>query len=161
MLKGYFRKQGVNICSKRIGASLASVAPVYHQQRLTRTERATNPLPYYAQYFGHKIHMDQNEKIAMYGVTHVCATDGYSGRVVSHALMPVKNNLLIYEHVFRWVTICKMQQWIPWLAKRDLSHYTDILITVMEGAFKDLTGYWGGGGGGAWWTSTIWRGNRM
>lgn len=81
--------------------------------------------------------MDQNEKIAMCGVTHVCATDGYSGRVVSHALMPVKNNLLIYEHVFRW------------LAKRDLSHYTDILITVMEGAFKDLTGYWGGGGGGA------------
>lgn len=50
---------------------------------------------------GTKIHMDQNEKIAMYGVTHVCATDGYSGRVVSHALMPVKNNLLIYEHVFR------------------------------------------------------------
>ena len=54
--------------------------------------------------------MDQNEKIAMYGVTHVCATDGYSGRVVSHALMAVKNNLLIYEHVFRCVTICKMQQ---------------------------------------------------
>ena len=99
MLKGYLRKQGVNICSKRIGTSLASVAPVYHQQRLTRTERATNPLPYHAQYFGHKIHMDQNEKIAMYGVTHVCATDGHSGRVVSHALMPVKNNLLIYEHV--------------------------------------------------------------
>lgn len=101
MLKGYVWKQGVNICSKRIGASLASVAPVYHQQRLTRTERATNPFPYYAQYFGHKIHMDQQEKIAMYGVTHVCATYGYSGRVVSHALMPVKNNLLIYEHVFR------------------------------------------------------------
>ena len=101
MLKGYFQTQGVNICSKRIGASLASVAPVYHQQRLTRTEHATNPLPYYAQYFGHKIHMDQNEKLAMYGVTHVCATDGYSGRVVSHAIMPVKNNLLIYENVFR------------------------------------------------------------
>ena len=101
MLKGYFWEQGVNICSKRIGSCLASVALVYHQQRLTRTERATNPLPYYAQYFGHKIHMDQNEKLAMYGVTDVCATDGYSGSIVSHAIMPVKNNLLIYKHVFR------------------------------------------------------------
>ena len=101
MLEGYFRAEGVNICSKRIGSCLASVAPFYHQQRLTRTERGTNPLPYYAQYFGHKIHRDQNEKLAMYGVTHVCATDGYSGRVVSHAIMPVKNNLLIYKHVFR------------------------------------------------------------
>lgn len=40
-------------------------------------------------------------KLAMYGVTHVCAIDGYSAKVVSHALMPVKNNLLIYDHVYR------------------------------------------------------------
>ena len=117
MLKGYVRAQGVNICSKRIGSCLVSVAPVYHQQRLTRTERATNPLPYNAQYFSHKIHMDQNQKLAMYGVTHVCATDGYSGRLVSHAIMPVKNNLLIYKHVFRWVIMSSMSQQSHWLAK--------------------------------------------
>ena len=101
MLKGYFRHHGLNICIKRLGASLAYAAPVNHHQRVTRTARETNPLPYYAEYYGHKIHMDQNEKLVMYGMTHVCATDGYSGQIVSHALMPVKNNRVIYEHVFR------------------------------------------------------------
>ena len=32
-----------------------------------------NPVPYLALSFGHKVHMDQNEKLAMYGVTHVAA----------------------------------------------------------------------------------------
>ena len=49
-----------------------------------------NPIPYQADYFGHKLHVDQNEKLVIYGVVHVCAADGYSGKIVSHALMPVK-----------------------------------------------------------------------
>ena len=49
-----------------------------------------NPIPYQGDYFGHKLHVDQNEKLVFYGVVHVCATDGYSGKIVSHALMPVK-----------------------------------------------------------------------
>ncbi|KAK2836228.1 hypothetical protein Q7C36_014097 [Tachysurus vachellii] len=32
-------------------------------------------------YMGHKIHMDQNEKLAMFGVTHVLAIDGFSKKV--------------------------------------------------------------------------------
>lgn len=66
-------------------------------------EQQTNPIPYEAEYFGHKLelHLDQNEKLAMHGVTHVCAIDGYSAKVVSHVLMPVKHNLLIYDHVYR------------------------------------------------------------
>lgn len=39
----------------------------------------------------------------MFGVTHVIAVDGYSYRVVGHATMPVKNNLTIYEEVYRLV----------------------------------------------------------
>lgn len=37
----------------------------------------------------------------MYGVTHVCARDGYSGMIVAFTTMPIKNNLLIYDHIFR------------------------------------------------------------
>ena len=39
--------------------------------------------------------MDENEKLVMYGVTHVCAKDGYSGKVVGFITMPVKNNMEI------------------------------------------------------------------
>ena len=37
----------------------------------------------------------------IYGVTHVCAVDGYSGMIVAFATMPVKNNLEIYAHLFK------------------------------------------------------------
>ncbi|XP_032365446.1 uncharacterized protein LOC116680976 [Etheostoma spectabile] len=50
---------------------------------------------------GHKVHLDQNEKLAMFGVTHVLAIDGFSKKVVGHSTMPIKNNLAIYEDVFR------------------------------------------------------------
>ena len=56
--------------------------------------------------------MDQNEKLAMFGLTYVLAIDGYSGKIVRSSgttfsytimcmgeqltvYMPVKNNLLI------------------------------------------------------------------
>ncbi len=60
-----------------------------------------NPVPYYAEYFGHKMHIDQNEKLIRYGVTHVAASDGYSGKLLGIVSMPVKNNLLIYSELFR------------------------------------------------------------
>ena len=62
-----------------------------------------NVIPYHAEYHGHKLHLDQNEKLAMFGVTHVIAVDGYSNFIVGHCTMPVKNNLTIYEEVFRCV----------------------------------------------------------
>lgn len=60
-----------------------------------------NLSPYNAEYIGHKLHMDQNEKLVMFGVTHVLAVDGFSKKIVSHSTMPVKNNLIIYEEVYR------------------------------------------------------------
>ncbi|XP_056281086.1 uncharacterized protein LOC130200657 [Pseudoliparis swirei] len=45
--------------------------------------------------------MDQNEKIVMFGVTHVLAIDGFSSKIVGQATMPVKNNLTIYNDVYR------------------------------------------------------------
>ncbi len=63
-----------------------------------------NPLPYCAKYFGHKLHIDQNEKLTYFGVTHVAAIDGYSGLVVGHIIMPIKNNVAVYRDLFMYVT---------------------------------------------------------
>ena len=101
-MTGYVKqKTGLEIGEARIGRSLSNVFPHYQQRRRQGTARATNPVPYRADYFGHKLHIDQNEKLGMYGVTHVAAIDGHSRFVVGYATMPVKNNLVIFQDVYR------------------------------------------------------------
>ena len=100
MMTGLLSSQDVRCSEKRVGASLQRVDPGNHFKRQTGTERMTNPLPYHADYFGQKIHIDQNEKIVMFGATHVCAIDGFSGKLVGFAIMPRKNNIIIYEHLY-------------------------------------------------------------
>ena len=34
-------------------------------------------------------------------VTHICAVDGYSGKILSFVTMPIKNNVEIYQHMLR------------------------------------------------------------
>lgn len=58
-------------------------------------------MPYSAEYMGHKLHTDQNEKLVMFGVTHVLSVDDFSSKIVSQSTMPVKNNLTIYQEVYR------------------------------------------------------------
>ncbi len=43
----------------------------------------------------------QNEILIRYGLTRVLAIDGYSSKVVSFASMPIKNNLKIYDKIYR------------------------------------------------------------
>ena len=104
---GLLAAQGLRSGVQRIGISLSRVNPGHHTMRHNRTERQINPVPYRADYFGEKVHIDQNEKLAVFGVTHVCAVDGFSGKIVGFATMPVKNNHLIYEHMYRYVIILK------------------------------------------------------
>ena len=106
MVKGYKASCGITAGDKRIGKALSIVSPLYQVQRNTNTARQTNPYPYHADYFGHKLYMDQTEKLAMYGLTEVSACDGYSGKVVAFVTMPVKNNVLICENVYR----CSIQE---------------------------------------------------
>ena len=100
---GLLAAEGVRVSEERVGYSLHRVAPINHQARQSNTARKLNPVPYHANYFGHKLHIDQNEKLVMYGVTHICASDGYSSKIVAFLTMPVKNNLEIYEHFYRYV----------------------------------------------------------
>lgn len=100
-MTGMLAAHGIGVSQCRVGLALQQCNHTYHQQRVSSTRQKLNPVPYSAQYFGHKIHIDQNEKVTMYGVTHVCAIDGYSGKIVQFITMPIKNNMEIYEHLFR------------------------------------------------------------
>ena len=53
----------------------------------------------------HKLHMDQNGKLAMYCLAEVSAYDGYSRKTVAFTTMLVKNNVLIYEHNYRYQSV--------------------------------------------------------
>ena len=100
-MTGLLASQGLRVSQAWVGEALKQANPLYHYKRNTSTAKLMNPVRYSADYFGHKVHVDQNEKLAMYGVTHVCARDGYSGKVVGFITMPVKNKLQIYANLFR------------------------------------------------------------
>ena len=104
-MKGYLASKGIRINKKKVADSLCRVAPESHERRRHSIVDTTNPVRYHASGFGHKLHLDQNEKLVMFGVTHVLGVDGYSGMIVSHFTMPVKKNRLIYENVYRLVDL--------------------------------------------------------
>lgn len=100
-MTGLLASQGVSVSEQRVGESLQRVHPGYHHARRTSTARQMNPVPYHADYCGHKLHIDQNEKLVMFGVTHICGVDGYSSKIVGFLTMPIKNCIEIYSNFFR------------------------------------------------------------
>ena len=104
MMKGYLtQKYKVKISQKRVADALKTVAPNYYARRQMDTARQTNTIPYRADYFGHKLHVDQNEKLEMYRVVHVVAIDGHSRYITCGATMPKKNNKVIYAAAYRFI----------------------------------------------------------
>ena len=85
------------VCVEKV---LKDITPVYHQERQKDTVRKLNPIPFTA-FLGQKLHIDQNDKLVRYGVIHICCVDGFSRKIVGFASVPLKNNLEIYEYVFR------------------------------------------------------------
>ena len=88
------------IAQNRVGLSIRRVDPLNHAKRRNCTHRLINPIPYRASYFGEKLHMDQNEKT--FCVMHVCAIDGFSGKIVGFISMPIKSNTIIYNELYRY-----------------------------------------------------------
>ena len=77
-MTGFIRKEfGLSVGQNRVGNALATVCPRNHQQRREGTFRQVNSIPCRADYFGRKIHFDQNEKLVMYRVNFVVAIDGH------------------------------------------------------------------------------------
>ena len=95
-----WKRRATVASEKRVGKSLQRVAPEYHQRRQNDSAQRTNPIPYIANNYEHKLHIDQNKKLVMYGVTHVCAIDGSSKYIPGFHTMSVKNNLIICENLY-------------------------------------------------------------
>ena len=96
-MSGLHRARGIREGRYRIQESLKRVNPTYHNRRRNDTVRQLNPVPYFLPYHGHKLHVDQNEKLVYFGVTHVLFSDGYSRKIVADVTMPVKNPIIIYN----------------------------------------------------------------
>lgn len=106
-MTGYVKqKHGLTMGQNRVGKALSTVSPQYHQRRKRNTVRMLNPIPYRADYFGHKLHLDQNEKLFMHGVVHVAAIDGHNRFVIAGTTMPVKNNVTIFKEIYRYCCYC-------------------------------------------------------
>ena len=100
-MKGYVSAtKGCRVSERQLKLFLPAIAPVGHYARQTSSLERSNPAVYSARCFGHKMHIDQNEKLIHFGVTYVMARDGFSGKIVSGAVMPCNNNLIIYEDVY-------------------------------------------------------------
>ena len=95
---------------RRVSEALRRGAPEAFEARTRNVLDRTNPIPYYAPYFGYKLHIDQNEKLVMFGCTHVCLIDGCSRAIVGFCSMPIKNPIVIYENVLR-PTIAQYGLW--------------------------------------------------
>ena len=102
MMTGSDRSKGLALSGKQMSKSLRPVNLVNHAKRREDTARRTNPVPYYAPYYGNKLHCDQNEKLGMYGCTFYALSDGCSSRIIRLFSMPKKNAVIIYAH-FRFV----------------------------------------------------------
>ena len=93
--------KGIFTSERRLKTMLPSISPAWHRGRQQNSHEHSNPALYVACYFGHKLHMDQNETLVHYGVAYVLARDGYSGKIVGWAVMSRKNNATIYNDVYR------------------------------------------------------------
>ena len=62
MMTGCLRqKHKVTLAEKRVDTALSTVFSQFTAQRRTSTTRAVNLIPYRADYFAHKLHIEQNE----------------------------------------------------------------------------------------------------
>ena len=88
------------VSQRRVSGASRRVAAQAFEARTFDTLQRTNPIPYYAPYFGYKGHFDQNGTLAQtFELTHVYFVDGCSRYILGAVSMPIKNPILIYEHV--------------------------------------------------------------
>jgi hypothetical protein len=100
MLTGSLRSQNIYASEVRVRLAMMTVDPSNYSARQFDIVRRFNPVPYNSEYFGHKIHIDLNEKLIHYGCIVVGAIDGFSGMVIS----------LFSIHRKNCVDVCKMYE---------------------------------------------------
>ena len=123
-MTGLLCSQGIVVGENRVARSMQRVAPAAQIGRRQRARRHLNPPPYIARFFGDKVHFVQNEKLAMYGVTHVLVIDG---KIVGMITIPVKNTISIYGALMRPMLL----EFGLWQQVR-VDHGTEFTLIVAE-----------------------------
>ena len=75
-MTGLLRASGIKASEKRVRFQMMKTNPCFHKTRV-QNRRPVNVIPYIAPYFLEKVHIDQNEKLQVYGLTYVAAIDGF------------------------------------------------------------------------------------
>ena len=83
MMHGLLSTRNIHVSQSRVAASLQRVSPYHYTARRLNSgvRQILNPSLYRASFYGQKLHCDQNEKLTMYGATHVIAVDGFSRKL--------------------------------------------------------------------------------
>ena len=107
-MTGLLASEGIQIAEKRVRELMQKMAPYQHKAWQMNDVQQLNPHPYTANYFGHTLHIDQNEnELVMYGVTHAMVIDGYSRKIISfitikncvrYSLTWIGMTSLVYHH---------------------------------------------------------------
>ena len=71
-MTGLLAADGIRVCHLK-QEILQRVDPANHHKQYTTTYRLTDPIPYQSSYCGEKLHVDQNEKLVLFGVTRLCS----------------------------------------------------------------------------------------
>ena len=74
MVRGYLLSKGFRISERNISSALKVLDPISYEER---RNNSLDPIPYRPRYYGHKLHVDQTEKLVLFGVTSVMARDGF------------------------------------------------------------------------------------
>ena len=82
VMHGVMKASGINVGETKTGKILDKINPETQRKTENVADRLLNPKVYNAKYFGHKIYYNQNEKLGMFGVIHVCVQDGFSNKIV-------------------------------------------------------------------------------
>ena len=84
----------INVGKTKLKKLLSEINPETQPKRQNVVGRLLNPKVCNGKMFVDEIHYDQNEKLGIFRVVHVCAQNGFSGKIVGHAKIARKNNLV-------------------------------------------------------------------
>ena len=103
MVHGVIKTKGINVRETKNGKLLSEINPEAQPKRQNVVGCSLNRKVDNAKIFVDKIHYDQIEKLRMLRVVHLCARNRFSGKIVGYAKIARKNNLVIYEEVYRLI----------------------------------------------------------
>ena len=83
----------MNVGETEIGKFLGEINSEAQRRRQSVDSCSLNPKVYSTKYIGDKIHYDQDEKLGIFGFVHVCASDGFSSKIVEYVTMAKKTTL--------------------------------------------------------------------